>query len=128
MGSLAGHYAVLKAAHLALVASSVAWFAVRVVAALRGACWPRAAPARHASMAVDTALLASGVGLALAISASPLRDDWFFAKLALLPVYVACGALALRRRSVAWLLAALAAVAAMAATALLKQPPWAWLR
>ncbi len=127
MATLLAEYASLKAAHLGLVAASVGLFAWRACAALRGAAWPRAAAARRASVAVDTALLASGVLLALAISVQPQRDDWFFAKLALLPLYVVCGALALRRRSGAWLLAALAAVAAMAAVALLKLPPWRWL-
>lgn len=60
---------------------------------------------------VDTVLLASGVGLALAIHQYPLVDGWLTAKITALVVYILLGTVALKRgrtkpiRLTAWMLA-----------------------
>lgn len=123
-------YLTLKAAHVVLVAASVGLFVARAVPAIasgwRPRGWRRAAP--HV---LDTLLLASGVWLAVLVGWNPLVHPWFGVKLALLVVYIALAALALRpayRRTtrIALLTGALFAVAGMVFAAVTKAPSGAW--
>jgi uncharacterized membrane protein SirB2 len=78
-----------------LVAVSVAGFLLRSLAVLAGARWPMKAGVRHASMVVDTLLLAAGLGLWAWLAWAPM--GWLHAKLAWLVAYIAFGAFALKR-------------------------------
>ena len=57
-------YPVLKHTHMGLAAVSVLGFALRGLAVLACARWPMKAGVRHASVVVDSLLLAAGLGAA----------------------------------------------------------------
>lgn len=91
-------YSALKFVHLAAVAASFALFFVRGVWMMRGSAllerrWVRIVP--HVN---DTALLASGVALAVLLRISPASSPWLAAKLVALLVYIGLGMIALRPR------------------------------
>ena len=103
-------YPLVKSAHVALVLASGALFAARGLAVLRGAAWPMLRPVRLTSQVVDTSLLLAGVTLLAMLSLNPAKTPWLAAKLALLPLYIVLGSLALKRaRSAraAWFAAAI---------------------
>lgn len=97
---------------------------MRGLGVLAGARWPMQAPARRASMLIDTALLVAGATLWSIAALNPLRDHWLAGKLLLLPVYVVLGSLALKRArssrgklmSFVLALASFAAIATLALT------------
>ena len=127
--NLIEHYAALRHLHLTMVGASVAWFALRAFASLAGARWPLALWARATSWVVDTALLAGGASLWVALQLNPLADTWLGTKLALLVAYVGLGTMALRRSRgaatrVAWTVAALGCYGYMAMVAITRQPLW----
>jgi uncharacterized membrane protein SirB2 len=95
--ALIEHYHSIKQAHVALAAASVALFVARGVGVLAGALWPMRAALRHASVAIDTALIAAGSTLWWMLSLHPGRDRWLGAKLALIVLYIVLGSLALKR-------------------------------
>ncbi len=128
---LIDHHAVVRNAHLALVAVSLVAFALRGLGVLAGASWPTRAVLRVAVVVVDTALLVAGSLLWVMLGLNPARDTWFGVKLSLLVVYVLLGTWALRRgrtaaSRAAFYVAALACAATMVAVALTHRPPWAW--
>ena len=125
--NLIEHYAALRHLHLTMVGASVAWFALRAFASLAGARWPLALWARAASWVVDTALLAGGVSLWIALQLDPLADAWLGTKLALLVIYVGLGTMALRlargaAARLGWTVAALACYGYMFGVARTRQP------
>ncbi len=129
--ALIDHDVIVRHAHLALVAISLATFALRGLGVLAGAAWPMQAGLRRAVVAVDTALLVAGSLLWVMLGLNPARDTWFGVKLSLLVVYVLLGTWALRRgrtaaSRAAFYVAALACAATMVAVALTHRPPWAW--
>jgi uncharacterized membrane protein SirB2 len=98
----------LKYLHVTCVALSYALFFLRGVWMLRGS------PARWAKVVphlVDSVLLVSAVALAVQLGISPLTAPWLLAKIIALLLYIALGAVALRRgpaqrfRLAAWLAA-----------------------
>lgn len=95
--SLSDWYPLLHRIHLILVATSVALFALRTLAAASGSRWPLRMGPRVASVLIDTALLSAGALLWATLGLSPLRDTWLGVKLLLLLAYIGLGALALRR-------------------------------
>lgn len=120
-------YPTLRLIHIGLALTSGTFFLLRGLAALAGARWPVAAPARHASMGIDTALLAAALALLWLLHLNPFTTAWLQAKLVLLVAYVVLGTLALKRartRSarVACFVAALACFAAMLAVARAHHP------
>ena len=132
--NLIEHYATLRQVHIGFVAASGALFALRAFASVGGARWPRALPARAASWAVDTGLLAAGAMLWATLQIHPLVQTWLGAKLLLLLVYIGLGTMALQRARtpaarLAWTLAALGCFGWMVATALAHDPrgPLHWL-
>ncbi|MFV0278005.1 MAG: SirB2 family protein [Parahaliea sp.] len=118
-------YPWLKHSHMLLAATSVALFSLRLLLwELRGSKpgerWLRICP--HI---IDTALLASGIGLAWFWRLSPFVTHWFSLKLLLVLVYILLGFAAMRfthsaagRRLAG--LAALATVTGVATLALTK--------
>jgi len=90
-------YPWLKPAHVGLVITSGALFAVRGLAVLTHQAWPMRRGWRLLSYSVDTLLLTAGVWLWLVLQLSPVRDAWLGTKLLLLVVYIVLGSLALKR-------------------------------
>jgi uncharacterized membrane protein SirB2 len=90
-------YPLIKLIHVALVTTSVGFFALRGAGVLLGARWPLAATSRRVSMVIDTFLLASGGTLWWLLALHPLRQTWLGVKLALLVIYIVLGVLALGR-------------------------------
>jgi uncharacterized membrane protein SirB2 len=120
-------YPSLRQVHIGLALTSGTLFLVRGLAALAGARWPGAAVARHASMGIDTALLAAALGLLWLLHLNPFATAWLQSKLVLLVVYVVLGTFALKRartRTARLLcfVAALACFGAMLAVARTHQP------
>ena len=125
--SLIEHYGALRQVHIGFVAASGTLFALRAFAALGGARWPLALPARAASWVVDTGLLGAGALLWATLQIHPLVQTWLGAKLLLLLVYIGLGTMALRRAPtaaarLAWTLAALVCYGSIVATALAHDP------
>jgi len=121
--NLIEHYATLRQAHIGFVTASGTLFALRAFAALGGARWPLALPARAASWVVDTGLLGAGALLWATLQLNPLVQTWLGAKLVLLLVYIGLGTVALRRARtpgarLAWTAAALGCYGWIVATAL----------
>ncbi|MGQ0383610.1 MAG: SirB2 family protein [Gammaproteobacteria bacterium] len=113
------YYAEIRLAHVASALASGTLFLLRglLVTAGRGDR-ALARPARYASYAIDTALLAAAILLLTILPQSAFSNGWLYAKLALLPVYIGLGWLALRSaprgvRQLACLAGALAAFLGM---------------
>ncbi len=124
---LADFYPHARLAHIGLVSLSGTLFALRGFATLAGARWPALPAVRYASYTIDTALLAAALLLLAMLRLNPFAEPWLAVKLALLPVYVALGVMALRRaRSpvsrIAWFVAALACFGAMYSVARAHHP------
>ncbi|RMH90918.1 hypothetical protein EBB59_09065 [Lysobacter pythonis] len=120
-------YPQIKSAHVHLVMSSVALFALRGGFSLFSARWPRHAAARYASYAIDTALLTSGAMLLTILPGALFANGWLAVKLGLLVVYVVFGILSMRAsfpraRRLGFYLAALATVFWMYGIARLHHP------
>lgn len=101
----------LKHLHITCVALSYALFFLRGVWMLRGSLARRGRWVKIVPHAVDSLLLASAVMLAVQLGISPLSAPWLLAKIVALLLYIALGAVALRRgrtqriRLAAWLAA-----------------------
>jgi uncharacterized membrane protein SirB2 len=123
-------YAALKLLHHGTVAVSIIGFALRWLAALRGARWVRGRLARTLPHGVDTVLLGSALALAWILRLNPLTTPWLAAKIGGLLLYIGLGMLALRPGRPAALragagLAALAVSGWIVAVAVTKNPlPW----
>jgi uncharacterized membrane protein SirB2 len=125
--ALGPHYGVLKHLHQACVACSLLLFALRWAGVLRRAAWPLQPQARHASVGLDTLLLATGLALWWAGGWQLLQAPWLQAKLLLLLLYIVLGSFALkrartRRARLLCGLAALAVAAQMVGVALWLHP------
>ncbi len=101
--------ALLKHLHVASVALSYSLFFLRGVWMLRGTLATRGRWVRIIPHVVDSVLLASAIALAVQLGFSPLNAPWLTAKIVALLLYIALGAVALRRgrtkgiRFAAWL-------------------------
>jgi len=121
-------YAEIRLAHIAAVFVSGALFLLRaiLVRAGRGA-WALAPLPRYLSYAIDTVLLTAALMLLSILPSAAFSNGWLAAKLALLPVYIAFGWLALRRahsggRQFVYIGAAIAAYGCMFAIARTHDP------
>lgn len=90
-------YPGLKQAHIGLVAVSGTLFAARAAGVLSAASWPMRPAVRHASEAIDTALLAAGVTLWIILGVDLAQAPWLASKLVLLVAYIVLGSFALKR-------------------------------
>jgi uncharacterized membrane protein SirB2 len=127
---MADLYPAIKPIHVALVLASGALFAVRGAAVLAGRRWAMARPLRLTTYAIDTVLLVAGILLAVMLRMDPTATPWLAVKLALLPVYIVLGSMALKRaRSarVAWYAAAVVVYVFMISVAR-QHDPWGFLR
>ena len=121
-------YAEIRQAHVAAAIASGALFFLRgtVVRAGRGA-WALAPLPRYLSYAIDTTLLTAALMLFSILPSAAFSNGWLAAKLALLPLYIAFGWLALRRadpggRQLAYFGAAIIAYGCMFAIARTHDP------
>ena len=90
-------YAEIKFAHVAAVLASGCLFLLRGILVQVGRnSWALAPLPRYLSYAIDTTLLTAAFMLLTILPATVYGNGWLVAKLALLPVYVALGWLALR--------------------------------
>ncbi len=89
-------YPLLKPLHITLVAASGSLFAARGAGVLAGQAWPMRPAWRQTSMAIDTGLLAAGVGLWTMLSLHPVQQPWLGVKLGLLLIYILLGTRALK--------------------------------
>ena len=121
-------YAEIRQAHIFAVLASGALFLLRGLAVQLGqAQWALAPLPRWLSYAVDTTLLTAALMLLNILPSAAFGNGWLAVKLALLPVYVACGWLALRRpgtrrRQLAYFAAAIVAYGCMFAVARTHDP------
>ncbi|HEY7752344.1 MAG TPA: SirB2 family protein [Steroidobacteraceae bacterium] len=91
------YYAEIRGLHLVAVVASATLFLLRALLAAAGRQALALAPApRYLSYAIDTLLLAAAVTLVAILPAAVFANGWLWAKLALLPVYVVLGWVALR--------------------------------
>ena len=94
---MAEFYPQLHSLHLLTVILSGSLFLLRglLVAAGRGSRALAPLP-RYLSYSIDTVLLAAAITLVAILPGAAFANGWLYAKLALLPVYVVLGFLALR--------------------------------
>jgi uncharacterized membrane protein SirB2 len=120
-------YQTVKTLHMGAVALSATGFAVRGLAALRGAAWVQGRAAKTLPHVLDTLLLLSALSLVWMLGLNPLTTPWLLAKLLGLLLYIALGMLVLRPRfalslrAAAWL-AALLVLGWIVSVALSKNP------
>lgn len=121
-------YAQIRLAHISAVLASGTLFLLRglLVSAGRGE-WALAPLPRYLSYAIDSTLLTAALMLLTILPSAVYANGWLAVKLALLPVYVALGWLALRRpraggRQLAYFAGALLAYVAMFTVARMHDP------
>lgn len=90
-------YSTLLTIHLLTVLTTIALFVLRGAWMLAGSARLRDRWVRILPHAVDTLLLASGIGLAWRLGQAPLVDDWLTAKVIALAAYILLGTVALKR-------------------------------
>ena len=91
-------YLEIRWVHIAAVMASGSLFLVRGLLVQSGHPeWALAAFPRYLSYAIDTALLTAALMLLTILPSAMFANGWLALKLALLPVYVGLGWLALRR-------------------------------
>ncbi len=88
--------ATLKAVHVGCAALSLAGFVARGLGMLRDAAWRQRRWVKIAPHVVDTLLLVSAIGLALAVRQYPFVHGWLTAKLLALVGYIVLGSIALK--------------------------------
>lgn len=120
-------YSILVTIHVATVVTTGGLFVLRGVWMLEGSARLRDRWVRIVPHAVDTLLLASGIGLAWRLGQYPFVDPWLTAKVVALIAYIVLGTVALERggtlrvRAIAFL-AALAVFAYIVSVALSRDP------
>ena len=93
-------YPQFRALHVAAVIASGSLFLLRGLLARAGRGNLALLPLpRYLSYTVDTVLLLSALALAAILPAASFASGWLYAKLALLPVYIVLGWLALRSKA-----------------------------
>lgn len=120
-------YAHIKTVHVALAGASVAWLVARGIAVIWMGKGPGGRLGRVGPHVVDTALLATGVWLAVMAGWRPWVHPWLGVKLTLLLAYIGLAWAALkpwlgRRARMALFMAALAVFLWMAGAAVTKSP------
>ena len=124
-------YAQIKWVHVFTVALSGSLFALRGLGILLGMQWPRAAPVRYLSYAIDTTLLTAALMLVTILPGAMFANGWLTLKLVLVVVYVVLGVYALRRGRTRGIKAACYGLALLTFIAIVgiarMHHPWGWL-
>jgi uncharacterized membrane protein SirB2 len=116
-----------------MVVASIALFALRGAGMLAGMRWPRLAPVRWTSYAIDTTLLTAALMLLTILPWAMFANGWLATKIGLLVVYIVLGVQALRERHrpvarAAWYLAALLVFGFMYSVARAHHPAGVFFR
>ncbi len=90
------HYPALRHLHMGLAFTSGALFALRGAAVLARQRWPLHPVLGRVSAIIDTGLLAAALRLLWELRLNPLVTPWLQVKLAVLPLYIVLGMLALK--------------------------------
>lgn len=90
------HYPALRHLHMGLAVTSGALFALRGAAVLARQRWPLHPHLGRVSAIIDTGLLAAALRLLWELRLNPLVTPWLQVKLAVLPLYIVLGVLALK--------------------------------
>ncbi|MGI9264783.1 MAG: SirB2 family protein [Gammaproteobacteria bacterium] len=90
-------YLALRNIHIAAVGITLVLFVLRGVWMISGSSLLNTRFARVTPHIVDTILLASAIGLTLALQQYPLANDWLTGKVLGLVVYIGLGTIALKR-------------------------------
>jgi len=120
-------YSLLKAVHVTCVGLTFALFFGRGLLMLTDSPLLRSRLLRIAPHVIDTLLLASAIGMAVASRQYPFVEGWLTAKLIALFAYIGLGSIAISRgrtrraRAIAWLLA-LAVFGYIVSVALARDP------
>lgn len=85
----------LKAVHVGCAAISIVGFVARGIGMLRDSAWRHRRWIKIAPHVVDTLLLVSAIGLALAVRQYPFVHGWLTAKLLALIGYIVLGSIGL---------------------------------
>jgi uncharacterized membrane protein SirB2 len=92
-------YPQVRAVHVLAALLSGSLFALRGACVIAGMRWPRAAPVRYLSYAIDTTLLTAALMLVTMLPAAMFANHWLTVKLCFVAAYVALGIAAMRTRS-----------------------------
>jgi uncharacterized membrane protein SirB2 len=92
-------YPQVRAVHVLAALLSGSLFALRGACVIAGMRWPRAAPVRYLSYAIDTTLLTAALMLVAMLPAAMFANHWLTVKLCFVAAYVALGIAAMRTRS-----------------------------
>lgn len=95
--SMIAFYPDIKLIHISAALASGGFFALRGLALLAGMQWPRMAPVRYLSYAVDTVLLTAAMMLLTLLPSALFANGWLWTKLVFLVAYVGLGMAAFRR-------------------------------
>ncbi|MDP3702494.1 MAG: SirB2 family protein [Hylemonella sp.] len=90
------HTPALRHLHMGLAVTSGALFALRGAAVLARHRWPLHPHLGRLSIIIDTGLLAAALRLLWELRLNPLITPWLQVKLAVLPLYIVMGMLALK--------------------------------
>jgi uncharacterized membrane protein SirB2 len=93
----AATYTLLKSVHVSCAVLSLSGFVLRGVWMLQDSPMLARRWVRIAPHVVDTVLLASAIGLTVAIDQYPLQQNWLTAKVIGLVAYIVLGTVALKR-------------------------------
>lgn len=91
-------YPQVRAVHILAALLSGSLFALRGACVIAGMRWPRAAPVRYLSYAIDTTLLTAALMLVTMLPAAMFANHWLTVKLCFVAAYVALGIAAMRAR------------------------------
>jgi uncharacterized membrane protein SirB2 len=92
-------YPQVRAVHILAALISGSLFALRGACVIAGMRWPRAAPVRYLSYAIDTTLLTAALMLVAMLPAAMFANHWLTVKLCFVVAYVVLGITAMRTRS-----------------------------
>ena len=96
MNDMVQFYPRIREVHILAVILSGSLFALRGACAIAGMRWPRAAPVRYLSYAIDTTLLTAALMLVTMLPAAMFANHWLTVKLCFVAAYVALGIAAMR--------------------------------
>ncbi len=91
-------YSEIRMVHIAMVIASGSLFMIRGIGLLANASWPRWAPLRYLTYAIDLVLLTAAMMLMTIIQQYPAINSWLTVKVVLLVVYIILGLRAFRPR------------------------------